>query len=167
MPPTRLSDIRHDHEKAGAMHELLAPCAFADPYTVLTKRQDLFSVMRLSGVDAECLDPEHLGHVTQRFETSLRVLGPEYRVYQYLLKRNSPDLPAPEASYPLAERRSQWLERRSADLYSIELYLVVLRERSLQDRAVTRFLKRFSASESLRVIRTELRRETELLANAV
>ena len=149
------------------MHELLAPCAFVGEQVVLTKRQDLFTVLRVPGIDPECLDLAQLDHIVQRFQSSLRILGPEYRVYQYILKRDSPELPSSERQHLITERRAEWLGNRAESLYSVELYLVVLRMRTFRDTTVRSLLSWFSAKQSMQVSRKELQRESELLTTAV
>jgi len=168
----KLSAFKTDYKKAGAMHEQFAPCSFVNENIVLTKRQDLFTVLRVPGIDPECLDAAQLNYIVRRFEASLRILGPEYRVYQYILKRDSPELPAAPHPSPLTERRQEWLNSRSENLYAVELYMVVLRERTLHDadtaRAVSRnLISRFSTKQTMQVSRKELDREAELLATAV
>ena len=103
----KLSDLKQDYTRAGAMNELLAPCAFVSDSVVLTKRGDLFSVLRVSGVDPECWDAAQLEHLVQRFASALRILGTEYRLYQYLLKRDSPPMatvPAHSVTCPASDR---------------------------------------------------------------
>jgi len=168
----KLSSLKTDYQKAGAMHEQFAPCSFVGESVVLTKRQDLFTVLRVPGIDPECLDLAQLDYIVRRFEAALRILGPEYRVYQYILKQDSPDLPVAEHPGPLAERRQEWLSARAADLFSVRLFLVVLRERRLQDVSTARtitgnLLSWFSAKQTLAVSRKELDREVELLSTAV
>ena len=63
---------------------------------MLTKQHDIFSVIRIGGVDPECLDPEEIDHAAMRFESALRTLGPEFRVYQYALKRELEPVFPPE-----------------------------------------------------------------------
>ncbi len=164
---TKRSDLQRDYKKAGAMHELLSPCAFVGEHVVLTKRQDLFSVLRVPGIDPECLDAAQLNHIVQRFEASLRIFGPEYRVYQYLLKRDSPELPNAEHRHPASVSRAEFLAGRAESLYSIELYVVVLRMRTLQDSTMRAFLSWFSVNQTMQVSRKELARESELLMNTV
>ena len=154
------------------MHEQFAPCSFLGDSVVLTKRQDIFSVLRVPGIDPECLDAAQLDHIVQRFEAALRILGPEYRVYQYILKRDSPELPTAEHPSPIILSRQEWLKERSEQLYSVELYLVILREKSLQDSGTARTLSahlisRFSTRETLQASRKELDRQSELLTTAV
>ena len=91
------------------MHELLAPCAFVGEYIVLTKRQDLFTVLRVPGTDPECLDIAVEPHCSAVSMALLRTLGPEYRVYQYILKRDSPELPRQEEQNTIhREPHSGW-----------------------------------------------------------
>jgi len=168
----KLSALKNDYKKAGAMHEQFAPCSFVGEFTVLTKRQDLFTVLRVPGIDPECLDTAQLNQIVQRFESSLRILGPEYRVYQYILKSDSPELPTSEHPGPITARREEWLNGRAADLFSVNLFLVVLRERTLHDistaRSVTgKLLSRFSTQQTMAVSRKELERDIELLTTAV
>jgi type IV secretion/conjugal transfer VirB4 family ATPase len=153
------AELKGEHAKVGAMHELFAPCVLMDEHTVLTKRQDLFSVLRVEGIDAECLDPEEIGRICQRFESALRMLGTEYRIYQYLIKRNCRGLSAPTVE------RTAWLESRR--LYSIDLYIVLLRMRPLLHGAVRSLAARFSTREVLHVSLREIRREVDMLASAV
>ena len=60
---SKLSALKKDYGGAGAMHEQFAPCSFLGDSVVLTKRQDIFSVLRVPGIDPECLDAEQLDHV--------------------------------------------------------------------------------------------------------
>ena len=74
------------------MHSLLAPTAFLNDTTVLTKSGDVFMTLCLIGRDAECLEEAEIADIVQRFATAIRTLGPEYRVYQYLMKQHSPEI---------------------------------------------------------------------------
>lgn len=183
--PITLSKIRSDHDQAGAVNERIAPCAFVSDSAALTKRGDLFTVLRLAGVDAECLDPEEVASISHRFDGAMRALDSDYRVYQYLIKRDSPEIPLPggvtlcnQTKFPsgaqqnehknecredLAGARALFMEGRRSQLCSIELYLVILRLRPLQERLKASFLDQFSVRRSLRMSREDLRREVEQL----
>lgn len=52
----KISRILRDHHDAGSLNSLLAPWAFVDDGTFLTKAGHLGVVYRLAGVDYECLD---------------------------------------------------------------------------------------------------------------
>lgn len=149
------------------MHELLSPCSFVSDHAVLTKRGDLFTVLRISGIDPECLEAEEIALITQRFDAALRILGPEYRVYQYIFKRTSPDIPTPAGGDELATRRAQWMESRRSRLYSIDLYLVILRTRPLQESGARGVLSRFSVRQNLLVSCTDLKRDIGQLETSV
>lgn len=162
-----LSSLKRETKKAGAMHELVAPCAFvSESGIVLTKRGDLFTVLRIHGVDAECLEPDTIAGICQRFDGSLRILGPEYRVYQYLLKRDSPELPLPGTTDRLATSRARWLDERRSQLFHVELYLVVLRQRPVQGTMRAGLLSRFSNRRALEMSRAELKRQCDILVTS-
>ena len=69
----------------------------------LTKSGDLGMVLRLGGVDYECLDAAQREAVTKRFEVALRLWDEHTRLSQYVLKRNR--LAWPEESTPASGRR--------------------------------------------------------------
>src|SRR4051794_37053031 len=165
MPTTIASKIWHDSRKAGAMHELLAPCALIGD-SVLTKRGDLFTVLRISPVDPECLEPDAVAAICHRFDAVLRALGPEYRIYQYLFRRDRPELSRPMSQEPLCEGRAQWLERRRAELYSISLFLVILRMRSAEQQGGN-LASVLSMRRTLEVSQSALRRDSDALSTAV
>ena len=88
MKPHRVSEIWREHRESGGLNELIGICSFLDEHTFLTKSGDLGVVLRVRGIDYECLDPQEIDGLARRFESSLRSLGEEFRLYQYLLKRN-------------------------------------------------------------------------------
>ena len=47
----------------------------------------------MRGVDYECLDGNALDGLTKRFESALKLFDENYRVYQYLFKRNNQAVP--------------------------------------------------------------------------
>ena len=69
---TKLSRIRHDHRGSGALHELVNLFGFVDERTFLTKSGDIGVVIRIRGVDDECLDPDQLDRIARRFEATLK-----------------------------------------------------------------------------------------------
>lgn len=157
-----LSDIRKSHREAGAMHSLLAPATFIGENAVLTKSGDVFVTLRLTGKDPECMEEGEIADVTQRFAAALRTLGPEYRVYQYLVKQHSPDIAEDPAADMVQRRRLEFLAGRARDLYSVRLYLVILRSRPIVDATrSTNLLRRFSLRNELRVANSDLRRQVD------
>lgn len=166
----RLADQTRAHRVASPVNELLAPIAFLTDTAVLTKQHDVFSVIRIGGVDPECLDPEEIDRAAMRFESALRTLGPEFRVYQYALKRELEGLPSRDDKHIVAKRRSEYLGGRAGHFYEIELYLVILRRHQTEDTrgAAKKFLAGFSVKNSiLRVSSTQLKAELLALDTAV
>ena len=121
----------------------------------------------LHGIDAECLEPSAVAEICRRFDGALRSLGTEYRVLQYLIKRDSPALPYPTGNDPLELARYEWLGVRRPQLYQVNLYLVVLRMRPVRERTKLSFLAQFSTRQSLSASRQDLHREAAQLAAAV
>lgn len=97
------------------MATLFEPHLFVDDRTFLTKHHDLGVAYRLTGIDAEGLDSSEQRAAIHALETALRVLDPQIRSYQYLIKRAAPPL------YGHA-------------LYTIDLYTVLMAEGRLGTR---------------------------------
>jgi len=133
MKPHSLSEIWYQHRDSGVLNELISLSTFVDDSTFLTKGGELGVVVRVRGVDYECLDPRDLENVARRFEACLRGLGEDYRLYQYLSKRAEPHIVFREyQNTPVVDRairgRMQFLGEKAAELYSIEIYFVILFE---------------------------------------
>jgi type IV secretion/conjugal transfer VirB4 family ATPase len=127
-----LARIVKDYDEAGALNSVVNLYGFADDHVFLTKSGDVGVVLALDGVDYECLDPDQREAVTRRFEIALRVLDESMRLSQYVLKRNRVAVPHTPSTDPVVDallsRRQQWLEAKGADLYTLQLYAVVLAE---------------------------------------
>jgi type IV secretion/conjugal transfer VirB4 family ATPase len=139
---TSIKRVRHEFTSAGAMHEVLAPCAFVGPNVVMTKQRDVFMVLRVEGVDPECMEDAEVARICERFDVALRVLGAGHRIYQYVSKR-----------------------RLHGGLFSIELHLVILQECS--GSTVRGLLKSFSTRAVLAVSMGDIRRDVEALMISV
>jgi type IV secretion system protein TrbE len=132
----RVSHVLRNYEDTGAMSALIPLYGFVDDGVFLTKSGDLGMVIGLGGVDYECLDAGQRETVTKRFEVALRLWDEHTRLSQYVLKRNR--LAWPDVSHPhppvdaLLRRRQAFFESQQADLYAVDLYLVVLAEASRQ-----------------------------------
>ena len=145
----------------GAMNSLIAPIAFFRD-AVLTKYGDLFIVLKLAGADPECMEPTAVEQISQRYESAMRTLGTGYRMYQYVFKRSKPALPNGSVGR-LASSRSQWLEARRAELFSVDLFLVLLRQRPLKQK-MAGFMESLSVKKYLAVEQGALQREYEFLS---
>jgi type IV secretion/conjugal transfer VirB4 family ATPase len=126
----RLARIFKDYQDAGSVESLVNLHAEIDARTFLTKSGDLMTVLKADAVDFECLEPAQLDHVARRFEKSLRTLDERFRVYQYLLKRSHPELPAKAYNNPVLQQaiasRAHYLKERAARLYSLEIFFVIV-----------------------------------------
>ena len=140
MMPRTVSQIWKEHKAAGALNALVNVCSFVDEHTFLTKSGDLGVVLRVRGIDYECLDFAEIDSFARRFESALRGLTDKFRLYQYLLKRTDPTIPhrvyedSPVVNRAI-EGRMEFLHGRAGSLYSLDLYFVVLYEGWRQQRA--------------------------------
>ena len=149
------------------MHALLAPSAFVNDSTVLTKSGDVFMTLRLTGKDPECLEETEIADIVQRFSAAMRTLGPEYRVYQYLIKQHSPEFADASTADEIQHRRLEFLKGRARHLYSVRLYLVVLRTRQVAETGPGGMLRSLSVRNELRIATTDLRRQADALSVTV
>ena len=128
----KISRILRDHHDAGSLNSLLAPWAFVDDGTFLTKSGHLGVVYRLAGVDYECLDQTQRRDIVHRFEAALRQLDESCRVYQYLSKRRIDAIVSAPCRHRVVDeavrRRAAYLNGRQSELYELDLHLVILHE---------------------------------------
>lgn len=127
-----VSRIIKDYREAGAMSTLVGLYGFVDQHCFLTKGGDLGVVFRVEGVDGECLDHAQLDQVSRRFEATVRILSENFRLYQYLLKRDGADLPHRTYENAIVRQairnRIDFLSDRREQLYSLDIYFVLLFE---------------------------------------
>ena len=125
--------IHRDFRETGALNALIQLYAFVDDRVFLTKGGELGVVLKLAGVDAECLDHEERDRVTRRFDSALRLCDDHLRLLQYLIRRNHITLPRTghptPAVHQLLRARADFLATDRAPMSSVDLYLVVLSDR--------------------------------------
>jgi type IV secretion system protein TrbE len=184
MMPRKVSEIRKDHQTAGALNALINVCSFIDEHTFLTKSGDVGQVFKVQGIDYECLDHPEIDAFARRFEAALRTLTEDFRLYQYLLKRNSPAIPHREyRDLPVVDRAIQdrigFLQGKADSLYSLELYFVLIYEGWGQRGASQNRLRQFvrdpgrfvktslSAGQQLTVLASELFQAQQALSSKV
>lgn len=130
-----LKRIAKDYQESGAVNSLLNLFGFVDENVFLTKSGDLGVVLKLQGRDYECLDFPELNHICRRFEATLRAFDPNFRIYQYIVKRDSARIPH-QPSYPspvvreAVFSRVEYLEGKADQMYTLDSYIVVLYEGS-------------------------------------
>src|SRR5579862_2266129 len=123
--------LKHCRE-AGSLNERINLFGFIDDHAFLTKSGDVGVVLAVRGVDYECLDASGIDNCTKRLESAFKTLDDRCRIYQYLFKRNAPDLPYQTYPNPVVsaaiENRIAYLEGKADSLYALDIYFVVLFE---------------------------------------
>jgi len=126
----RLSRIIKDYEESGALNARVGITAAIDEHTFLTKGSELVMILRVQGVDYECLDASELDQVARRFESALRTLDEQFRLYQYVVKRDHTFIPSRLHENPVVQEavagRIAYLQEKPENLYSLEIYFAVV-----------------------------------------
>jgi type IV secretion system protein VirB4 len=127
-----LAKILKPYRETGSLNELVNLYGFIDAQTFLTKSGDVGTVLRVHGVDYECLDSAALDTTTKRLESALRLFDENFRVYQYLFKRNKPSIPFQKYANPIVnaaiENRMEYFRAKAESIYSLEIFYVILYE---------------------------------------
>src|SRR5260370_39575759 len=97
----KLKRIFKNYEETGSLNELVNLYGFIDDHVLLTKTGGLGVVLEVRAVDYECLDGSALDHLTKRLESALKLFDENYRVYQYLFKRNNETIPYQRYANPV------------------------------------------------------------------
>ncbi len=143
----KLKRIFKNYEETGSLNELVNLYGFIDDHVFLTKTGALGMVLELRGVDYECLDGSALDHLTKRLESALKLFDENYRVYQYLFKKNNEIIPYKLYANPVVnaaiQNRIVHLQSRADNLFSLSIYFVVLLEGPTHANAVANTLGDF------------------------
>lgn len=128
----KLSQIVKSYKETGSLNENVSVFGFLDDQVFLTKGGDVGVVMRVEGVDYECLDHKQTDDLTKRLESALRLLGPQFRVYQFLFKAGNETIPFEAYENPVVkqavEDRIAYFRHKASELYSLQIYFVILYE---------------------------------------
>ena len=129
----KLSRIVKDYRESGAVNAFVNLFGFVDDHVFLTKSGEVGIVLKVQGRDYECLDPEELDHLTRRFEAAVRSFDPQFRIYQYLIKRDSARIPHRNTyDNPVVHEavlsRVEYLRSKAEQLYTLDVYFVILYE---------------------------------------
>ncbi len=130
-----------NYRETGALAEQCSVFSFVDDVCFLTKAGAVGAVIELEGIDYECLDQGDLDHATKRLEAAFKLLGPEFRIYQYLFKSHFQPDPPPAYANPVVQRaeqeRARYFAQKSDEMFSIRLYYVVLYQGTSQAAKMT------------------------------
>ncbi len=128
-----LRRLTQTYRETGALNALVNLYGFVDHQVFLTKTGELGVVLRIEGVDDECLDHDERNQVARRFEAALRLCDDHLRLIQYLRKRDDLRLPRVVHPNPVVDQvltaRAGFLETHRRPLSTVDLYLVVLSDR--------------------------------------
>lgn len=144
----RLKRIFKNYEETGAFNEQVNLYGFIDPNVFLTKSGDLGVILEVRGVDYECLDDGAIDELTKRLESAFKLFDENYRVYQYLFKRNNETIPYKLYGNPVVDtaiqNRIAYLAAKADTLFSLSIYYVILFEGSQSARKLTSTLASFA-----------------------
>jgi type IV secretion/conjugal transfer VirB4 family ATPase len=133
--------------ETGALNEQVNLYGFIDPQAFLTKSGDVGVILQVHGVDYECLDGNSLDTLTKRLESAFRLFDTNFRVYQYLFKRNHETIPHKSYQNPIVntaiQNRIRYFAKKSGTLYSLQVFYVVLFEGFRYKRALLKSLTEF------------------------
>jgi type IV secretion/conjugal transfer VirB4 family ATPase len=131
---TKIRRILKDYEESGALNALVNLHAALDDWTFLTKSGELVVFLRVTGTDAECLEPIEIDQIVRRFSSALRTFDERFRLYQYVIKRDYGPLPHGDFEHPIVREavtnRVTTLEAKG--LFRIEIYFAVVHKGSRQ-----------------------------------
>jgi type IV secretory pathway VirB4 component len=126
----RLSRIFKNYNETGSLNEQINLYGFIGPHVFLTKSGEVGVILEVRGVDYECLDGASIDGFTKRLESALKLFDENYRVYQYLFKRNNETIPYKVYANPIVDtaikNRIAYLASKADTLFSLSVYYVVL-----------------------------------------
>src|SRR5882724_5811635 len=142
----KISRILKDYRESGALNALVNLHAAIDDHTFLTKSGDLVALLKIQGVDAECLEPMAIDQIVRRFGSALRIFNEPFRIYQYLIKRDYGPIPHSEYDDPVVreaiQNRIAHLDAKG--LHNLEIYFAVVHEGLRQKSSLLRCLAAFA-----------------------
>ena len=140
----RLSRIFKNYNETGSLSEQINLYGFIGPNVFLTKSGEVGLILEVRGVDYECLDDSTIDGFTKRLESALKLFDENYRLYQYLFKRNNQRIPYRLYDNPVVDaaikNRIAYLGSKSDALFSVLVYYVVLYEGSKGSAKLSRTL---------------------------
>jgi type IV secretion system protein VirB4 len=114
----------------GSVRNLISILDFPQDGVFRTKHGHAGLVLNAAPVPSECLDEEEVDQFTSVFASTLRLLDPRCRVYQYLLKRPAPDIQASVRKGPVVRQAiKERIEHcRGRRMFTLDTYFVVVLE---------------------------------------
>jgi type IV secretion/conjugal transfer VirB4 family ATPase len=144
----KLRRIFKNYQETGAFNEQVNLYGFIDSKVFLTKSGELGVILEVRGVDYECLDDASIDGLTKRLESALKLFDENYRIYQYLFKRNNEANPYKLYGNPVVDtaikNRIAYLAGKADTLFSLSVYYVILFEGSRPKRKIASALAKFT-----------------------
>src|SRR5580693_8876953 len=126
----RLNRIFKNYNDTGSLCEQINLYGFIGSHAFLTKGGEMGVILEVRGVDYECLDNASIDGFTKRFESALKLFDENYRLYQYLFKRNNEAVPYKLYNNSIVDtaikNRIAYLGSKADTLFSLSVYYVVL-----------------------------------------
>src|SRR5258707_11300578 len=130
MAMLRLSRIFKNYRETGSLNEQINLYGFVGSNVFLTMSGEVGIIIEVRGVDYECLDSASIDSFTKRLESALKLFDENYRVYQYLFKRNNETIPYKLYGNPIVDtaikNRIAYLGSKADTLFSLSVYYAVL-----------------------------------------
>jgi type IV secretion system protein VirB4 len=137
-----LKRLFKNYAEAGSFSEKLNLHSFIDSDQFLTKTGDVGMILEVRGVDYECLDHGTIDNLTKRLESAFKLFDENFRVYQYLFKRNDPEIPFKTYGNPVVDtanrNRASYLKGKADGLFFLSIFYIVLYEGFRPVRSVHR-----------------------------
>src|SRR6266699_583465 len=147
MAMLRLSRIFKNYNETGSLNEQINLYGFIGPHVFLTKSGEVGVILEVRGVDYECLDAASIDGLTKRLESALKLFDENYRLYQYLFKRNNETIPYKLYANPVVDtaitNRIAYLAAKADMLFSLSVYYVIFFEGSRPKRKIGSALAKF------------------------
>src|SRR2546422_11759228 len=124
--------IFNNYKETDSLSEQINLYGFIGPHVFLTKSGEVGVILEVRGVDYECLDGAAIDGFTKRLESALKLFDENYRIYQYLFKRNNETIPYKLYSNPIVDtaikNRIAYLASKADTLFSLSVYYVLLHQ---------------------------------------
>ena len=128
----KLSRIFKNYAETGSLGERINLYGFIGRETFLTKTGEVGVVVEVRGIDYECLDTATVDGFTKRLESAWKLFDENFRVYQYLFKRNNETISHERYPNPVVDaairHRIAYLQAKADRLFSLSIYYIVLRQ---------------------------------------
>src|ERR1700675_2554115 len=130
MAMLRLRRVFKNYNETGSLSEQINLYGFIGPHVFLTKTGEVGVILEVRGVDYECLDGASIDSFTKRLESALKLFDENYRLYQYLFKRNNEAIPYKLYDSSIVDaaikNRIAYLRGKADTLFSLAVFFVVL-----------------------------------------